>query len=57
MRELVILRGASGYIALYRFDPVRNIGRILRNAKQLGTTKPLKPFTTPSNGEDNGIPW
>jgi plasmid stabilization system protein ParE len=30
VRELVILRGASGYIALYRFDPVRDIARILR---------------------------
>jgi plasmid stabilization system protein ParE len=30
MRELVILRGASGYIALYRFDPVRDIVRMLR---------------------------
>ena len=30
LRELVILRGASGYIALYRFDPVRDIVRLLR---------------------------
>jgi plasmid stabilization system protein ParE len=30
LRELVIMRGASGYIALYRFDPVRDIARILR---------------------------
>jgi plasmid stabilization system protein ParE len=30
LRELVILRGASGYLALYRFDPVRNIVRLLR---------------------------
>jgi len=30
LRELVILRGASGYLALYRFDPVRDIARILR---------------------------
>ncbi|MFA5915852.1 MAG: type II toxin-antitoxin system RelE/ParE family toxin [Burkholderiales bacterium] len=30
LRELVILRGASGCIALYRFDPVREIVRLLR---------------------------
>ena len=30
VRELVILRGASGYLALYRFDPVRDIVRLLR---------------------------
>jgi plasmid stabilization system protein ParE len=30
LRELVILRGASGYVALYRFDPIRNIVRLLR---------------------------
>ena len=30
LRELVILRGASGYLALYRFNPVRDIARILR---------------------------
>lgn len=30
LRELVILRGASGYLALYRFDPVRDIVRVLR---------------------------
>ena len=30
LRELVILRGVSGYIALYRFDPVRDIVRMLR---------------------------
>ncbi len=30
LRELVILRGASGYVALYRFDPVRDIVRLLR---------------------------
>jgi addiction module RelE/StbE family toxin len=29
-RELVILRGASGYLALYRFDPARDIVRLLR---------------------------
>ena len=30
LRELVILRGASGYLALYRFDPARDIVRMLR---------------------------
>ena len=30
LRELVILRGASSYLALYRFDPVRDIVRLLR---------------------------
>ena len=30
LRELVILRGASGYLALYRFDPSWNIVRVLR---------------------------
>jgi len=30
LRELVILRGASGYLALYRFDPFRDLVRILR---------------------------
>lgn len=30
LRELVILRGASGYLALYRLDPVRDIVRLLR---------------------------
>jgi len=30
LRELVILRGASGCLALYRFDPVRDMVRLLR---------------------------
>ena len=30
LRELVILRGALGYLALYHFDPVRDIVRLLR---------------------------
>lgn len=30
LRELVILRGVSAYLALYRFDPVRDIVRLLR---------------------------
>ncbi len=30
LRELVISRGATGYLALYRFDPARGIVRVLR---------------------------
>lgn len=30
LRELVISRAASGYLALYRFDPVRDVVRLLR---------------------------
>jgi plasmid stabilization system protein ParE len=30
IRELVISRGATGYLALYRFDPAYDIVRILR---------------------------
>lgn len=30
IRKLVILRGASGYLALYRFDPVLEIVWLLR---------------------------
>lgn len=29
-RELVISRGASGYLALYRFDPDHGVVRVLR---------------------------
>jgi plasmid stabilization system protein ParE len=29
-RELVISRGRSGYLALYRFDPASDVVRILR---------------------------
>ena len=29
-RELVISHGKSGYLAIYRFDPVRDLVRILR---------------------------
>jgi plasmid stabilization system protein ParE len=38
LRELVILRGASGYLALYRFDPVREIVRLLciRHQREAG---------------------
>ena len=30
IRELVISRGATGYLALYRFDSAFDVGRILR---------------------------
>jgi plasmid stabilization system protein ParE len=30
IRELVIARGAAGYLALYRFDPAYDVVRILR---------------------------
>ena len=30
LRELVISRGATGYLALYRFDPALEVVRILR---------------------------
>lgn len=30
LRELVISHGAAGYLALYRFDPSRDVVRILR---------------------------
>lgn len=30
LRELVISHGNSGYLALYRFDPVRDVVRLLR---------------------------
>lgn len=34
-RELVISRGATGYLALYRFEPARDRVRILRIRHQL----------------------
>jgi plasmid stabilization system protein ParE len=30
LRELVITHGAAGYLALYRFDPSRDVVRVLR---------------------------
>ena|ERR1700680_3872308 len=30
MRELVISRGRTGYLALYRFEPARDLVRVLR---------------------------
>jgi plasmid stabilization system protein ParE len=34
VRELVISRGATGYLALYRFDPAFDVVRILRMRHQ-----------------------
>lgn len=38
MRELVISRGKTGYIALYRFDEIRDVARVLaiRHQRELG---------------------
>ena len=30
LRELVVSRGKSGYLALYRFEPARELVRVLR---------------------------
>lgn len=37
VRELVISRGATGYVALYRYEPVRETIRILRVRHQRET--------------------
>jgi len=38
LRELVISRGASGYVTLYRFDEARDVVRVLaiRHQRELG---------------------
>ena len=38
LRELVISRGKTGYIALYRYDEIRDIARVLaiRHQRELG---------------------
>ena len=36
IRELIISQGATGYLALYRFDPAFEIVRILRLRHQRG---------------------
>ena len=36
-RELVISRGTTGYVALYRFEPAREVIRILRIRHQRET--------------------
>ncbi len=37
-RELVISRGKTGYVALYRYDEIRDVARILaiRHQRELG---------------------
>lgn len=37
-RELVISRGKTGYIALYRYDEIRDVARVLaiRHQRELG---------------------
>ncbi len=37
-RELIISRGKSGYIALYRYDEIRDIARVLaiRHQREIG---------------------
>lgn len=38
LRELVISRGKTGYIALYRYDEIRDVARVLaiRHQRELG---------------------
>ena len=38
LRELVISRGKTGYVALYRYDEIRDIARVLaiRHQRELG---------------------
>jgi hypothetical protein len=50
-------RRSAAWGCAKRLIPLYAPNDSLRNPKQLGTTKPVKPFTTPSNGEDNGLPW
>ena len=40
LRELVISRGKTGYIALYRYDEIRDVARVLafRHQRELGDT-------------------
>lgn len=40
LRELVISRGKTGYIALYRYDEIRDIARVLaiRHQREVGVT-------------------
>ena len=39
LRELIISRGATGYVALYRYDEIRDVARVLaiRHQRELGT--------------------
>ena len=38
LRELVISRGKTGYVALYRYDEIRDLSRVLaiRHQRELG---------------------
>ena len=38
LRELVISRGKTGYVALYRYDEIRDVARVLalRHQRELG---------------------
>ncbi|MEQ1593148.1 MAG: type II toxin-antitoxin system RelE/ParE family toxin [Thiobacillaceae bacterium] len=38
VRELVISRGKTGYVALYRYDEIRDVARVLaiRHQRELG---------------------
>ena len=38
LRELVISRGKTGYLALYRYDEIRDVARVLaiRHQRELG---------------------
>ena len=40
VRELVISRGTTGYVALYRYDEIRDVARVLaiRHQRELGDT-------------------
>ena len=40
VRELVISRGKTGYVALYRYDEIRDVARVLaiRHQRELGDT-------------------
>ena len=40
LRELVISRGKTGYVALYRYDEIRDVARVLaiRHQRELGDT-------------------
>lgn len=38
VRELVISRGKTGYVALYRYDEIRDVARVLaiRHQREIG---------------------
>ena len=41
MRELVISRGKTGYVALYRYDEIRDVARVLaiRHQREIGSVE------------------